>query len=64
MEWRKILVGQELQKVFTPNVESKENTDQFSKDETLIEEKYILTQELILGGMKCFVKLILCSHIK
>ena len=27
----------------------KKNTDQFSKDETLIEEKSILTQELILG---------------
>jgi hypothetical protein len=26
------------------------NTNQFSKDETLIEEKSILTQELILGG--------------
>jgi hypothetical protein len=31
-------------------VESTENTDQFFKDETLIEEKSILTQELILGG--------------
>jgi hypothetical protein len=33
-------------------VESRENTDQFSKDETLIEEKSILTQELILGGQE------------
>jgi hypothetical protein len=40
-------------------VESTENTDQSSKDETLIEEKSILTQELIQGGMKCLVKLIL-----
>ena len=31
-------------------MESTENTDQFSKNETLIEEKSILTQELILGG--------------
>ena len=31
-------------------MESTENTDQFFKDETLIEEKSILTQELILGG--------------
>ena len=35
-------------KVFASKVESTENTDQFSKDETLIEEKS--TQELILGG--------------
>ena len=31
-------------------MEFKENTDQLSKDEILIEEKSILTQELILGG--------------
>ena len=37
------IIGQELQKKFVPKVESKENTDQFSKDETLIEEKSILT---------------------
>ena len=30
-------------------VESTKNTDQSSKDETLIKEKSILTQELILG---------------
>ena len=36
-------------KIFVSKVESMENTDQFSKDETLIEEKSILTQELILG---------------
>jgi glutathione peroxidase-family protein len=54
LEWNgeKFIIGQELQKVFAPKVESKKNTDQFSKDETLIEEKSILTQELILGGMK------------
>ncbi len=50
-------------KVFASNVESTENTDQFSKDETLIEEKAILTQELILGSMKCLVKLILSKMI-
>ena len=50
-------------KVFVSNVESKENTDQFSKDETLIEKKSILTQELILGGMKCLGKLILRKMI-
>ena len=52
LEWNgeKSIIRQELQKVFAPNVESKENTDQFSKDETWIEEKSILTQELILGG--------------
>ena len=46
-------------KVFVSNVESKENTDQFSKDETLIEETSILIQELILGGheMSCEVNL-------
>jgi hypothetical protein len=33
-------------------VESKENTNQFSKDETLIEEKSILTQELKLEGQQ------------
>jgi hypothetical protein len=46
-------------KVFASKVESTENTDQFSKDETLIEEKSILTQELILGGheMPCEVNL-------
>ena len=40
-------------------MESKENTDQFSKDETLIEKKFILTQELILWGheMSCEVNL-------
>ena len=40
-------------------MESKENTDQFFKDETLIEEKFILTQELILGihEMPCEVNL-------
>ena len=54
LEWNgeKSIIGQELQKVFAPKVESKENIDQFSKDETLIEEKSILTQELILGGYK------------
>ena len=36
-------------KIFVSKVESMENTNQFSKDETLIEEKSILTQELILG---------------
>ena len=35
-----------------PKLESKENTDQFSKDEILIEEKSILTQELILGVLR------------
>ena len=35
---------------FAPKVESMENTNQFSKDEILIEKKSILTQELILGG--------------
>jgi hypothetical protein len=59
----KFIIGQELQKVFAPKVESKKNTDQFSKDETLIEEKSILTQELILEGMKCLVKLILRKMI-
>ena len=51
LEWNgeKSIIGQELQNFFTPNVESKENTNKFSKDETLIEEKSILTQELILG---------------
>jgi hypothetical protein len=46
-------------KVFASKVESKENTDQFSIDETLIEKKSILTQELILGGheMPCEVNL-------
>ena len=36
-----------------------ESIDQFSKDETLIEEKSILIQELILGGheMPCEVNL-------
>ena len=40
-------------------MESKENTNQFSKDEILIEKKSILTQELILGGheMPCEVNL-------
>ena len=46
----KSIIGQEPQKVFAPKVESKENTDQFSKDETLIKEKSIITQELILRG--------------
>ena len=32
-----------LQKVFASKLESTENTDQFFKDETLIEEKLILT---------------------
>ena len=51
-EWNgeKSIIGQELQKNFAPKVESNEYTDQFSKDETLIEEKSILTQELTLGG--------------
>ena len=59
MEWRKIHYWAGTTKVFAPKVESKENTDQFSKDETLIEEKSILTQELILGGheMPCEVNL-------
>ena len=40
-------------------MESKENTNQLSKDEILIEEKSILTQELILEGyeMPCEVNL-------
>ena len=68
LEWNgeKSIIGQELQKVFASKVESKENTDQFSKDETLIEEKSILIQELILGGhemMKCLAKLILRKMI-
>jgi hypothetical protein len=48
-----------LQKDFASMVESKENTNQFSKDETLIEKKSILTQELIQGGheMPCEVNL-------
>ena len=52
LEWNgeKSIIGQELQKVFVPKVKSRENTYKFSKDETLIEEKSILTQELILGG--------------
>ena len=55
----KSIIGQELNKVFALKVESKENTDQFSKDETLIEKKFILTQELILWGheMPCEVNL-------
>jgi hypothetical protein len=61
LEWNgeKSIIRQELQKVFAPNVESKENTDQLSKDETLIEEKSILNQELILGvhEMSCEVNL-------
>ena len=44
------LLGKNYKIFFAPKVESKENTDQFSKDETLIEKKSILTQELILGG--------------
>ena len=57
LEWNgeKSIIGQELQKVFAPKVES--------KDEILIEEKSILTQKLILGGMKCLVKLILRKMI-
>ena len=61
LEWNgeKSIIEQELQIFFSPKVEPKENTDQFSKDETLIEEKSILTQELILGGheMPCEVNL-------
>jgi hypothetical protein len=59
MEWRKIHYWARTTKSFTPKVESKENTDQLSKDEILIEEKSILTQELILGGyeMPCEVNL-------
>jgi hypothetical protein len=61
LEWNgeKSIIGQELQNFFAPKVESMESTDQFSKDETLIEEKSILTQELILGGheMPCEVNL-------
>jgi hypothetical protein len=61
LEWNgeKSIIGQKLQKVFAPKVESKENTDQLSKDETLIEKKSILTQELILGvhEMPCEVNL-------
>ena len=53
LEWtgEKSIIGQELQKVFAPKVES--------KDEILIEEKSILTQELILEGyeMPCEVNL-------
>ena len=52
-----------LQKDFASMVESTKNTDQSSKDETLIKEKSILTQELILEGMKCLVKLILRKMI-
>jgi hypothetical protein len=61
LEWNggKSIIGQELQKGFAPKVESMENTDQFSKDETLIEEKSIITQELILEGMECLKILIL-----
>jgi hypothetical protein len=51
------------EKVFAPKVESKENTYHFSKDETLIEEKSILIQKLILRGMKCLMKLILRKMI-
>ena len=40
-----------------------ENTDQFSKDENLIEEISILTQELKLWGMKCLMILILGKMI-
>ena len=61
LEWNgeKSIIRQELQKVFVPKVKSRENTYKFSKDETLIEEKSILTQELILGGheMSCEVNL-------
>ena len=65
LEWNgeKFIIGQELQKFFAPKVESNENTDQMSKDKTLIEEKSILTQELILEGMKSLVKLILRKMI-
>ena len=61
LEWNgeKSIIGKELQKKFVPKVESMENTNQFSKDGTLIEEKFILTQELKLGGheMHCEVTL-------
>ena len=61
LEWNgeKSIIGQELQNFFAPKVESMESTDQFSKDETLIEEKSILIQELIIGGheMPCEVNL-------
>ena len=57
----KIIQGclNKLQKDFASMVESTENTNQSSKDETLIEEKSILTQELIQGGheMPCEVNL-------
>ena len=48
-----------LQKDIASMVESMENTDQSSKDETLIEKKSILTQELIQRGheMPCEVNL-------
>ena len=55
LEWNreKFIIRQELQFFFfAPKVESMENTNQFSKDETLIEEKSILTQELKLGGQQ------------
>ena len=61
LKWNgeKSIIGQKLQKKFAPKVESKENTDQLSKDETLIEKKSILTQELILRvhEMSCEVNL-------
>jgi hypothetical protein len=71
LDWNEVIrvferildICNKLQKVFASKMEFMENTDQFSKDETLIEEKSILTQELILGGMKCLVNLILRKMI-
>ena len=59
LEWNgeKSIIGQELLKVFVPKVESMENTDRFFKDETLIEEKSILTQELIVRGHEMYLTL-------
>jgi hypothetical protein len=60
---KSIFGKKKLQKVFAPKVESMENTNQFSKDEKLIEKKFILTQELKLGSMKCPTILILRKMI-
>ena len=52
-----------VQKFFAPKVKSMENTNKFSKNEKLIEKKFILTQELKLGSMKCPTILILRKMI-
>ena len=56
LEWNgeKSIIGQELQKVFAPKVESKENNDQLAKDEEFSDEKFIndLTQELKFMGQQ------------